>query len=361
MIEKYLRQTIDEFNPYHEFKRMTYEDGVLLIAAMKFYQLTNDSYYFNFLKRYLEAHIDESGVIVNYHPEEYNIDNILAGNVLFFMYDLTKDKRYKLAIESLRGQLKTHPRTDSKSFWHKLRYPNQIWLDGLYMGQIFYLRYGYETEDEYIADDVMNQIENVRKYLFDEKKRLYFHAYDEKKIMQWANRETGRSPNVWSRAVGWFAMALVEIYDIFLFKDNTKAKRVAALLSELLEGMLPYRDKTYSMWYQLVEFPDLAGNYLETSGTAMLAFSMLKGARLKMLDPKFQKIGIETLKGIENKYLREEDGKLILGGTCQVAGLDNERRDGSIYYYLSEKVVENEIKGLAPYFYCYSELLRIKK
>ncbi len=355
MVEAFLKQVIGDFKPYHATKGMTYEDGLLLIAAIRFFEVTGDPVYRDFLYRYMEAHIDDKGQIFHYSLEEYNIDNILAGNALFFLWDDSKDPRYINTLALLRSQLQTHPRTASGSFWHKLRYPNQIWLDGLYMGQVFYLRYALKFEEEGIAEDVLRQVENARKFLWDEKKQLYLHAYDETKSMQWADPVTGRSPNVWSRSVGWFAMALADLAESFAAIDESAAARMGALLKELVEGMLPHRDPVHKMWYQLVEKPELPGNYLETSGTAMMVYAILKGVRLGWLPAGMKKEALLTLRGLESRYLVEENGRRYLGGICQVAGLDNERRDGSDAYYLSEKISVNEIKGLGPYFFCYAE------
>lgn len=357
MIEQFLKQVISDFKPYHSSKGMTYEDGLLLWTAVRFFELTGDEAYRGFLYRYMDAHVDEKGNIFHFSPEEYNIDNILAGNALFFLWNDSKDPRFINTMAQLRSQLKTHPRTQSGSFWHKLRYPNQIWLDGLYMGQVFYLRYALMFEEEGIAEDVLRQVENARKLLWDEKKHLYLHAYDETKMMQWADPVTGRSPNVWSRSVGWFAMALADLAEAFAALDETASARMGSLLKELVEGMLPHRDPVHQMWYQLVEKPDLPGNYLETSGTAMMVYAILKGVRLGVLPEAWRQEALLTLEGLERRYLVEEGGRWYLGGICQVAGLDNERRDGSDAYYLSEKISVNEIKGLGPYFFCHAELM----
>ncbi|MBN2504999.1 MAG: glycoside hydrolase family 88 protein [Bacilli bacterium] len=361
MIDKYIRQIMEEFHPYHEHKRLTYEDGLLLIAMLKLYEVTNEEDYLAFVDDYLDRHVDELGNIVNYKLDEYNIDNILSGNALLQTYILTGKAKYRRASDLLRSQLFSHPRTDSGGFWHKLRYPYQIWLDGLYMGQIFYLHYGLEFNEQDIFPDVFSQCINVRKYLFDNDKKLYFHAYDEKKVMQWANPESGRSPNVWSRSVGWLAMAFVEVSELFLGFDKKKSKVIVEMLEELLSGMLAHRDQESKMWYQIVNKPSLEGNYLETSGSAMLAYAMLKGSRLDLIDKKYREQGLETILGIEKTYLSEVNGKFCLGGTCKVAGLDNEKRDGSDAYYLSEPIAVNEIKGVGPYLFCHSEIKRLKR
>ncbi len=358
MIKEFILETMEEFQPYHEKKRLTYEDALILMALIKFHDVTGETTYLKFVDDYLNKHVDASGNIRNYQLEEYNIDNILAGNALLDTYFRTQREKYLKAAHLLRKQLATHPRTDSGSFWHKLRYPYQIWLDGLYMGQLFYLCYGVHFHEQDTIQDVFNQFLNVRKYLFDSRRKLYYHAYDEKKQMQWADPQTGRSPNVWSRSVGWLAMALVECGELLSAVDKEKKNRLKDMLQELLEGMLEHRDPLTKMWFQIVDKPQVENNYPETSGSAMLAYAMLKGSRIGLLDREYGDLGLETLKGIESTYLTRQAGKFYLAGTCKVAGLDNERRDGSEKYYLSEPVVTNEIKGLGPYFFCYSEILK---
>jgi unsaturated rhamnogalacturonyl hydrolase len=356
MVLEFLKQRLERFTAYHPTKRMTYEDGLMLLSLLRAYEVSGDDEFSGGLMNYLQKHIDPSGKIVSYDETEYNIDNILAGNVLFDVFEATIDPRFLFAQEALMRQLKNHPRTQSGSFWHKLRYPFQIWLDGLYMGQVFYYRYGLLHNDLAIQEDVKHQIENVKTYLWDDAKKLYLHAYDEKKVMQWADKETGRSPNVWSRSVGWFAMALVDLFELAVSVDVAFAKRLGALLQELLEGMRPHKDPLTSMWRQVVDRPDVEGNYLETSGSAMLAFAMIKGARMGMIDIVYLNEGTATLDGIDKTYLAKVDGAYELDGICSVAGLDNEKRDGSVAYYLSEKIAVNEIKGVAPYVFAKLEL-----
>lgn len=360
-MERFLKQMIADFKPYHGTTGMTYEDGLILLAAERYYELTGDEEYLTFINNYMDVHLTDTGLIRNYSVEDYNIDNILAGNVLFSLFDRTHDPRFINTMAELRSQLKTHPRTASGSFWHKKRYPYQIWLDGLYMGQVFYLQYALYFEETSIYDDVFQQVENVRKFLWDDQKKLYVHAYDEQKIMQWADPVTGHSPNVWSRSVGWWAMALVDLSELFGRIDEEKQTRINDLLKELLEGMLPHRDRQFHMWYQIVDKPDLSGNYLETSGSSMLAYAMIKGARLGILDNNYLSYGKETLRGIEARYFTEEDGRIYLGGICAVAGLDNERRNGSDAYYLSERIAVNEIKGVAPFLFAHAELLEAEE
>ena len=194
----------------------------------------------------------------------------------------------------------------------------------------------------------------------DEKTGLYYHGIDYSKSIFWADKETGLSKNFWLRSIGWFSVALADIIEICDLPD-VKAE-LSEIFSELMRSVLKYRDGESGMYWQVVDCPGKEGNYLETSGSSMLAYSMLKGARLGVLSPEFSRLGRETFDGILEKYLTvSEDGELVLGGICLVAGLgpeNNTRRDGSYEYYISEPVVENDAKGVAPFVLCYTEILR---
>lgn len=356
MFKKFIRQYIENFKPYHATKRLVYEDGLILIASMRYYALTKDPFYKDFIITYFDEWIDDDGNIQGYKLEDFNIDNVLSGYVLFFAYEETKNEKFLKAIELLYKQLQFQPRTSFNNFWHKRIYPHQVWLDGLYMGQLFYMKANlYFNNTEGIRDSV-EQFKNIRKYLYNKDNNLYHHAYDDTHHMQWANKETGKSPNVWSRSVGWYAMAVADMLDSF-DEETLSYKFFTEELDFLLRGMVPYMDKKTKMIYQLVEYPNLEGNYLEVSGSAMLAYAMIKGAKKNALHKDFLSLGKEILNGIEDTYLKKENGVYKLEGICRVAGLDNERRDGSIAYYLSEPVVSNDIKGVGPYFLAHILLL----
>ena len=356
MFEKFIRQYTENFKPYHATKRLVYEDGLMLIAAQRYYNLTKDSFYKDFIINYFDEWIDNDGKIQEYKLEDFNIDNVLAGNVLFFAYEQTKKEKYLKAIKLLYKQLIYQPRTKFGNFWHKRIYPHQVWLDGLYMGQIFYMNANKYFGNQELVDDSIDQFKRIRKYLFNHDNKLFYHAYDDTKHMQWANKETGMSPNVWSRSVGWYAMALADMLDFF-DEGCQSFNFFSEELELLIEGMLPHLDKDTKMIYQLVDMPSLDGNYLETSGSAMLAYAMIKGSKKHALDKKYYNLGKEIIKGIEKTYLKEVEGEIKLEGICRVAGLDNVRRDGSVEYYLSEAVVANDIKGVGPFFLAHIELL----
>ncbi len=203
------------------------------------------------------------------------------------------------------------------------------------------------------------QFVRVRKYMRDPETGLYYHGYDESREMYWANPETGCSPNFWLRALGWFICALVDTASVISETLYYEYRTLVSMLQELATALLKYQDED-GMFWQVVNYPNEEGNYRETSGTALIAYAFLKGARLGYLDERFAEAGEKALDGIFDRYLTEDaDGNLELGGICLVAGLGGkQRRDGSREYYYSEPVVKNEAKGTAPFILAYTELLR---
>jgi unsaturated rhamnogalacturonyl hydrolase len=357
MVKEFVEQYLREFVSY-KTNRWCYEDGILLTACVALYESTNDKKYKDFVIDYLNKFVREDGCPMGYNLLDYNIDDVQAATVLPWAYKETKEEKFNKAIELFYKQLLGHPRCKCGNFFHKKRYPYQVWMDGLYMGQVFYCKYSVDRKLDKNIDDIVSQFKNVRKYLFDEERKLYVHAYDENKVMQWADKVTGKAPNVWSRACGWMMMALVNIYEIASPVYPDKVSFIPSMFKEMIDGLKPYVDKEHFMIHQVVDHIGEKGNYLETSGSSMMAFSLLKAYRLGMVDKSYQELGLKMYEGITKTYLKETDGHYALGGICQVAGLDNERRNGSAEYYYSEKICENEVKGVAPYMMLVSEVLR---
>lgn len=334
-----------------------YIDGCMITALMEIAAIKGDRKYFDFSERFIDYYVGEDGSILGYDKGKYNLDDLNEGRVLFELYEKTGKEKYRLAIERQREHLLAQPRTVTGNFWHKLIYPNQIWLDGVYMAQVFSAKYAKRFGGKDYSD-VLMQIKNVRRYMFDEEAGLYYHGLDCSRSVFWADKKTGLSSNFWLRAIGWFTVAMIDIIEI---ADGEARREISEIFRELMGGVLKYRDSESGMYYQVVNMPGREGNYLETSGSSMIAYAMMKGARLGVLDARYHALGKETFEGICKRYLDfDSDGKLSLGGICLVAGLgpeNNTRRDGSYEYYISEPVVENDAKGVAPFVLCYTEIL----
>ena len=339
-----------------------YIDGCMMIALLNMYRITGEKRYYDFAENFLDYYVFEDGSIRGFKEEDYNLDNICEGRVLFDVYAMSGKEKYRKAIETLYGQILRQPRTHEGSFWHKAIYPNQVWLDGLYMAQVFYTRYTTDYEGGRNYDDIRRQFRTVREKMYDPETGLYRHGYDASKTAFWAG-ENGCSQNPWLRSLGWFSAALIDVTTEV--KDDPEfIAEMTAIARELAKNLLPYIDKDSGMLWQVPNQVGREGNYPETSGSSMVAYFYLKGARLGILDASYAEVGAKIFQSICDRYLTETDGKLNLGGICLVAGLgpeNNRRRDGSYEYYISEPIVENDAKGLAPFLMCYTELLQAKK
>ena len=336
-----------------------YIDGCMLTALMEMEELTGDERYFRFVKACVDHFVGEDGSIRTFKPEAANLDDINEGRVLFPLYERTGREKYRLAADFLRGQLDRQPRTTEGNFWHKAIYPSQVWLDGIYMAQPFYAMYETRFGDGRCSDTA-SQIQNVRRRMFSEQKGLYFHGYDASRTAFWADPATGCSKNFWLRSLGWFAVALADLLDILPAGEEREG--LEGIFTGLMASAAGYADPDTGMYWQVPDQGGREGNYLETSGSAMMAYAMLKGARLGALGKEYAAKGQKTFDGIVEKYLTFTPEGLNLGGICLVAGLgpeSNRRRDGSYEYYISEPVVENDAKGVAPFVLAYTEIKRL--
>ena len=346
-----------------------YIDGCMIMALLDIYNTSNDPKYLKFADYYEDFRIHEDGTIDGYDINTWNCDELNGGKNLFTLYRLTDKQKYKKALDKLYEQIKGQPRTKEGNFWHKKIYPNQVWLDGLYMAQPFYMEYETSFNCAKNVDDVYKQFFNVYEIMRNKETGLYYHGYDSSKSIFWADKETGLSKNYWLRSLGWYSMALLDTLNKAPDRECANWNKLRNIFIELCESMLKYQDKS-GMWYQVPDRPgevDKNGkaNYLETSGSAIYAYSLLKGFRTGILnDKKFQDAGVKAFEGICDKYLNTDSGRLSLGGICLVAGLGPEkdlRRNGEFEYYMSEPIVQDDAKGVGPFILAYNEYKLINK
>jgi unsaturated rhamnogalacturonyl hydrolase len=340
-----------------------YIDGCMMTSLLELYHETQDPKYLNFVKTFIDYYVYEDGTIRGYQIENFSTDDICESRVLFDLYEIFKEEKYLKAIELTYTHIKKQPRTKEGNFWHKKIYPNQVWLDGLFMAQPFYTRYETLRNQKRNYQDITNQFQNVRNLMFHPLKKLYYHGYDSSKSIFWADPVTGLSKNFWLRAMGWYVVAIVDVMS-YMDDESVKTSFFSPLLKEIVDGLLSYQDPASKLFYQVVDLKDEPGNYVEASGSALFAYAILKGVRLGLLDVSYVAFGLEIFDGITKTYLSEKDGDLNLGGICLVAGLgpeNNLRRDGSFAYYISEPIVENDAKGVAPLIMAYTEVKKLIK
>jgi len=337
--------------------RWTYDHGLVLKGIERVWDNTHDKQYLDFIQRSMDHFVNDDGSIRTYSLTDYNIDNINPGRNLLFLYRVTNQEKYKKAAALLREQLKTHPRTSDGGFWHKKIYPSQMWLDGLYMGEPFYAEYAATFKEDAAFDDIAKQFILMEQHARDAKTGLLYHGWDESKKQRWSNPETGRSPNFWGRAMGWYAMALVDTLDYFP-RNHAKRGELVAILNRVAEAVAKYQEPRSGLWYQILDKGDEKGNYFESSAACMFVYALAKGVRNGYLPAKYRQVAENGYRGILKEFVKTDaNGQLNLEGTVAVAGLGgNPYRDGSYEYYLSEKVVTNDPKGVGALLLAATEM-----
>ena len=371
--------------------KWNYIDGVFLNSIVTLYYDLKDTdedkanEYKDFFLRYINYYLNDSGYFQNLKDfssgyKSGELDTVCESKILFDAYQITNDKKYLTGIDVTYNELLAMPRAEgTNNFSHKVTYLNQIWLDGMYMYGPFYARYALATNNSSIFTELKGQYEYIRNNMFDETKKLYYHGHDSTKAIYWANKETGNSSSFWLRSIGWYLVSLCDVLDYYPYGEERDY--LISLLKEGLEGVLQYQDQESKMFYQVVdqgpitvtvdasyleglknrnymknsEYVDAKiTNYLESSGSSMIAYALIKAANNGYIDESYKEIGIEVFEGVYNHSFKNN----TLSNICITAGLgpgSNPYRDGSISYYLAEPVGSNDAKGVGPFIMAYLE------
>src|ERR1035437_4640505 len=329
-------------------RKWNYEQGLIMEAFYRLFDVTHKNEYSDYIRKNLDYYVNADGKIKTYKIEDLNLDNISPGRVLLNIYNLTKNEKYKKAADTLREQLREQPRTKEGGFWHKKIYPDQMWLDGLFMAEPFYTEYAslYDEKDSF--NDIANQFLLIENHCRDKKTGLYYHGWDESKSQKWADPETGTSPCFWGRAIGWYLMALVDVLDYFP-QNHPQRNELLRIFRELSSSLINYRDPKLNLWYQVVDKGKEEGNYIETSGSLMFIYAFAKGSNNGYLTGNYYKIAEESFKSLQNNFITNKNGLLSLTNICASAGLGGSPyRDGSYNYYIHELKRINDFKGYGP-------------
>jgi len=359
--EQYASQQLPAFL---KGKPWNYKNDICVLGLNKLADATRDNKWNEYIIEYSNYLMLEDGSVVNWHENEKNLDKVSFGKSLRVLYDITNETKYQSAVKAAYKMLEGYPRTITGNFWHKDIYSNQVWLDGLYMVMPFYAQSLVEFEENH-WDDIFDQFKTAHDLLWNDELELYMHANDCSKEIEWADKTTGQSQVAWIRAVGWFFMSLVDTYEIA--KNRTdRAPELIGLLKRASDSIMQYYDNSSNMFLQIVDGTDLEGNYPETSGSAMMAYSFMKGARLGILPEEYGQIGSNIIDGIRDKYLILNNNRFELNGICASAGLGpgpdhRTDRDGTPEYYLREKQMTDNQHGTAACMMAVSEQLSREK
>lgn len=346
-------------------RKWNYTTGLELKSFLDVAHRYELDYAVEYVKAWADTMATDKGEVYSYKKSNYNVDHVCPARIYFNLYDLTGDKKYRKVLRNIREQLDTQPRTESGEFWHKKIYPHQVWLDGLYMALPFYAEYTKRFEKKAQKDslykDIIHQFVEASKNTFDPATGLFRHAWDESKSMFWADPETGLSAHAWGRAVGWYAVALVEVLD-FIPEKVEGRNQLTEQLNYLLEVLPKYAEPESGMWYQVLDCPGREGNYLESTASAMFTYAFLKGLRKRYIDASHRDYIVGLYEKFVKQFVKEnEDGSISLTSCCAVAGLGGKQmRKGDYAYYLSEPVIENDCKGVGPFIWASLEYEALK-
>lgn len=336
--------------------KWTYDQGVMLQGIQGLWYKTAGKQYYQYLEKSMDHFVQNDGSINTYKLADYNLDNLLCGRSLLALYCVTGKEKYYKAATLLRSQLLTQPRTPEGGFWHKQKYNSQMWLDGLYMAEPFYATYARLFHQDSAFNDIAKQFILMEQHARDAKTGLLYHGWDASGKEKWANPATGTSPNFWARAMGWYGMALVDVLEQFPQQHPQRAA-LLQILTRYAAAVAKVQDKNTGAWWDVLNYPGRAGNYLEASASSMFVYTLAKAVRLGYLPASYATVAQKGYNGIISQFITAASGAADLKGTVSVSGLGGEPyRDGSYEYYIREKVITNDPKGLGAFLLASNEI-----
>ena len=318
-----------------------------------------DPKYSKYMETWVNYFVKPDGSVIDYRLKEYNLDRIFPGRNVITVYKRNPEPKYKIALDNFIEQLKTHPKTNSGGYWHKNIYPWQMWLDGIFMASTYMAQYAKEFNAPQWFDVATTQTKMIYEKTLDPNSGLLFHAWDESRSQKWCDPVTGQSQYPWSRAMGWYILAIEDILE-YLPENHPDRASLIAILQKTCDALVKVRDPKTGIWYQVLNQGGREGNYLEGSGSAMYAYAFARGAHKGYLDKKYLDIAHSAFDGILKELITVDNNGLItmhnICGGCGLGG--NPYRDGSYEYYVNEKRIDNDTKGIAPFIMAAIELDR---
>ncbi|RPJ08916.1 MAG: glycosyl hydrolase family 88 [Spirochaetaceae bacterium] len=333
-----------------------YSIGVVLLGYLRLDEALGTDIWTGRVLEYCKKLVNPNGIIHTYIPYIYNIDHVNTGKIFYRLLETNRDSRWEKALRAIRGQLETHPRTRDNIFWHKMIYPHQVWLDGLYMGLPFLAEWGKTFGEKEVFDDITAQIENATSHLYDKKTGLYYHGWDQSGGMKWSQPQNNCSPNFWGRSMGWLVMALVDVLCL-MPPGHEGITRIRKILESAIMALVKVADGESGVWYQVLDQGKREGNYLESSASCMIAYSIARAVSKGHLPDKYLPAAKKAWEGIKKQFVCSDARGMRLANSCKVAGLGGyPYRDGSYEYYLGEPIVDDDDKGIGAFILAGTEL-----
>ncbi len=327
--------------------RFHYHQGVFLLGMERCWRATQDEKYLTYIKRWVDSLIRPDGSIVNYNSDE--LDDIQPGVLLFNLYEQTRDERYRKALTTLLSWLPAWKLNAEGGFWHKTRYPNQMWLDSLYMGGPIGIQYGATFDDPSYFELLVRQALLIEKHTKDPKTGLFYHGWDQSKEAVWADPETGCAPEFWGRAMGWYPVALLDMLD-YLPADHENREQLITILKDVIIAILKFQDPASGLWYQILDKGDRPDNWLETSCSCLFVYAVAKAVRKGLLEPSYLESAWKGYHGVIDRLGADENGGIIIGDICIGTGI------GDYPHYIARPRSENDLHGTGAFLLMCTEM-----
>ena len=331
--------------------RWSYDQGVILKGIEELWYATGDPQYFQYIQHSMDYYVREDGTVYDYKPDEFNIDHLNNGKLLLTLFQITGKEKYKKALDQMHRQWQLQPRNEYGGLWHKNIYPHQMWLDGLYMGAAFYAQYASVFHDTAAYNEITRQFVLAEEHTSDAKTGLLYHAWDAKKQQKWADPETGKSPHIWGRAMGWYGMALVDALDYYPL-NHPGRDTLIQILNKYASAIVKVQNSN-GLWYDIIDAPNDARNYFESSASAMISRVLYKAVKNGYISNSYIQNAKKAYNGLVSLHVKDDNGTVLLNNTVSVSGLGgNPYRDGSLDYYFKEPIVVNDPKGMGALLQC---------
>ncbi len=327
--------------------RFHYHQGVFLSGMEKCFEQNKKDKYYTYIKNWVDSIVDDKGTVTGCDPGQF--DDIQPGTLLFGLYEKTGDERYKTALFTLVPLFKNWKTNSKGGFWHKSNLPNQMWLDLLYMCGPIAVRFGHTFHDPDYFDLIAHQAILMYQYTKDNKTGLLYHGWDETKKAVWADPITGRSPEFWGRSIGWFPVALMEIFDYFP-ENHEKKPKLVNILQSTLKSLIPFQDEKTGLWYEVIDKGEDPKNWLETSCTCLFVYALAKAVRMGYLHKIYLKYARKGFEGVINRLKFDENGCVIIDGVCIGTGI------GDYEHYLNRPTSANDLHGAGAFILMCAEM-----
>jgi unsaturated rhamnogalacturonyl hydrolase len=331
--------------------RFHYHQGVFLSGMQKCYFEDKNEKYYEYIKRWVDSIIYPDGSINRF--DRTQLDDIQPAVLLFDLYKKTGDERYKKALYTLVPLLKEWPTNGEGGFWHKGRYPNQMWLDGLYMAGPLACEFGATFNEPSYFDMMTFQAILMEKHTKDPVTGLLYHGWDESKETPWSDPETGKAPEFWGRAIGWYPVAALDMLE-FLPKEHKDRARFEEIVIDLLKSLVKFQDEKTGLWYQVVDKGDRPDNWLESSCTSLFVCAIAKAVRMGYLEEDYLKYAKKGYQGIINRLKFDDKGGVILDNICVGTGI------GDYQHYINRATSENDLHGAGGFILMCVEMSKAK-